>query len=63
MKLRLPAGERRHAHLRITHIDDGRVQTMLLEDPGIARDEQHTAAFIQAAVGEDRFVRRRGGKE
>ena len=47
----------------IAHIDDGRVQTMLLENTRIARDEQHAAAFIQAAVSKDRFVRRRGGEE
>ena len=31
------------------------IQTMLLKNPRIARDEQHAAAFIQAAVSEGRF--------
>ena len=36
---------------------------MLLKDPRIAGDEQDTAAFIQAAVSEGRFLghRRRAG--
>jgi hypothetical protein len=34
---------------------------MLLNDPGIASDEKHTATLAQAAEGENDFVRRRGG--
>ena len=50
VELRLPAGERRHAHLRITHVDDGRIDTMFLKNPRIARDPKYAAAFIQTAV-------------
>jgi hypothetical protein len=34
---------------------------MLLKDPGSAGDEKHAAALVQAAEGENHFVRRSRG--
>ena len=48
MELVSPYGKRGHADLCIAHIDDRRIQAMLQEYTGVARDEQHAAAFIES---------------
>src|ERR1041384_2774333 len=59
MKLSFAGRQSRHAALSIAHIDEGRIDTILLKNSRIARHPQNGAALVQAAEGVDHFVRRR----